>query len=84
MICPKCGSENVTVQIVTEHDLLDKKAGCLWWICVGWWWIPIKWIVFTLPALIVKILKPKKKALQNRHLSKCVCQNCGYMWDAQK
>lgn len=36
MKCPKCGFENVTVQVVTEQELKEKKHGALYWICVGW------------------------------------------------
>ena len=39
MKCPNCGSENVNVQLVTETQLKDKHHGCLWWLCVSWWWI---------------------------------------------
>ena len=44
MKCPKCGSENVTVQVVNETELKEKKHGFLWWLCVGWYWVPLKWI----------------------------------------
>ena len=40
--CPKCGSDQVTVNVVNEVELMDKKHGCLWLVCVGWWWVPIK------------------------------------------
>jgi transcription elongation factor Elf1 len=82
MKCPKCGSENVSVQMVTETQLVDKHHGIIWWICIGWWWIFIKWLVFTLPALIVKIFAPKKQKLKQKQKSVCVCQNCGYHWEA--
>ena len=77
MKCPKCGSENVTVQAVSETMLKEKHHGVFWWICVGWWWLPLKWIVFTLPALIVKIFAPKKYKTKTVHKSMAVCQNCG-------
>ena len=82
MQCPNCGSENVSVQMVTETQLVDKHHGIIWWICIGWWWIFIKWLVFTLPALIVKIFAPKKQKLKQKQKSVCVCQNCGYHWEA--
>lgn len=78
MICPKCGSHNVFVNRVNSFDLRDKHHGCLWWLCVGWWWIPFKWIFLTLPALIVKIFVPKKQRIVTNQQTVCVCQNCGY------
>lgn len=36
MICPKCGSENVNTQVVTDVKLKDKHHGVLWWFFVGW------------------------------------------------
>ena len=82
MYCPKCGSSNVNVQIVTQTQLKKKHHSVLWWLFVGWWWIPFKWIFFTLPALIVKIFAPKKQKLKQKNVSMCVCQNCGHTWNA--
>ena len=31
-----------------------KKQGCLWWLCIGWWWLPTKWICFSLPVFILR------------------------------
>ena len=80
MKCPKCGSENVTVQVVTETELKEKKHGFIWWLCVGWWWLPIKWLVFTLPALIVALFKPKKYKTETHSKKMAVCNNCGKSW----
>lgn len=82
MKCPKCGSENVSVQIVTDTKLVDKHHGIVWWLCVGWWWLFIKWFVFTLPALIFKIFGHKKQKVKTRQRKVCVCQNCGHNWNA--
>ena len=57
MICPKCGSQNVAIQVVNEVKLKNAHHGCLWWLIIGWWWIPIKWIFLTFPALLAKIFK---------------------------
>nr|DAM74513.1 MAG TPA: RNA polymerase-like protein [Caudoviricetes sp.] len=81
MKCPKCGSENVSVQVVTETELKEKKHGVIWWVCVGWWWIPIKWLVFTLPALIIAIFKPKKYKTKTHTKKMAVCNNCGKSWN---
>lgn len=81
MKCPKCGSENCSVQVVTETELKEKKHGLIWWLCVGWWWIPIKWLVFTLPALIIAIFKPKKYKTKTHTKKIAVCNSCGKSWN---
>ena len=81
MVCPKCGSENVNVQIVTETQLKKKHHNIIWWLFVGWYWVPFKWLFFTFPALIVKIFAPKRQKLTSTHKSVCVCQNCAYHWE---
>lgn len=82
MTCPKCGSQNVNVSVIDEMQLKDKHHGCLWWVCIGWWWLMVKWLVFTLPALIVAIFKPKKQKLVNKQKTMYACQNCGHTWKA--
>lgn len=82
MVCPKCGSENVNVQVIQETQLVDKHHGVIWWIFIGWWWLFFKWIFLTVPALIVKIFVPKKQKLKQKTRSVCVCQNCGNRWNA--
>lgn len=82
MKCPKCGSENVQVQVITEQQLLEKHHGLFWWLCIGWWWVPTKWLFLTIPALIVKIFAPKKTRIKTKKTTVCVCQNCAYRWNA--
>ena len=60
MVCPKCGSNSINVQMVSETQLLTKHRGIFWWICIGWWWLPVKWCCFTVLALIAKIFAPRK------------------------
>lgn len=82
MKCPKCGSENVTINVVSEAELKNKHHGCFWWICIGWWWVPVKWLFFTLPALIIAIFVPKRQKIVHHDKTVCVCQNCAHRWDA--
>ena len=82
MTCPKCGSNNVTVQMVSETELKTKHRSVIWWIFVGWWWLPIKWLCLTVPALIVKLFRPKRYKTKTTHKSMCVCQNCGHHWES--
>ena len=83
MVCPKCNSEDVNVQVVTETQLKRKYHGAIWWICLGWYWVPIKWLFFFFPALIVKIFAPKRQKLKAVHKGMAVCQNCSYVWEAK-
>lgn len=80
MTCPKCGSQNVSVQAVTVSKLVDRHHGCLWWLIVGWWWVPFKWIFFTGFALLFAIFGHKKQKLKSKTHSETVCQNCGNRW----
>ena len=81
MRCPKCGSENVSIQMVSETQLKRKYHGIFWWMFIGWWWLPVKWIFFFVPALIIKIFAPKKYKAKTVHKSMAVCQNCGKYWN---
>lgn len=83
MVCPRCGSQNVNVQMVTETQLKDKHHGVVWWLFVGWWWIPIKWLFFTLPALIIKIFSHKKQKMVTKQSTVCICQQCGNTWTVE-
>lgn len=84
MTCPKCGGQNVNVQMVTETQLKNKHHGVAWWLCIGWWWVFFKWLFFTLPALLIKIFSRKKQTVKTTHKSMCVCQDCGHHWEAQQ
>lgn len=80
MVCPKCGSTNVQVQLVQDISIKEKKHGFFWWIIIGWWWIPIKWLFFTFPALIIKLFGHRKVKVITKNYSMSLCQNCGYSW----
>lgn len=74
MICPKCGSESVEVQVFQENRASVARTktktktkqvghGCLWWLMIGWWWWIVElmlWVFAFVPMLISKILKKKK------------------------
>lgn len=81
MKCPKCGSENVNIQMVSESQLKTKHHGIIWWLCFGWYWVPFKWLVLTIPALILKLFGHKKQKIVTKHRQIAVCQNCGNNWN---
>ena len=79
MRCPKCKSENVNVQMVTESKLKVKHHSILWWT-YGWLIVLVKWMIFTIPALFLKIFGGKKYKLKQTKVKMGVCQNCGHSW----
>lgn len=72
--CPKCGSNNVTFQLVNEQ----KKRGCLASIIVFF----IKLILFIVSIIIwlISLLIPKSSKTKTKKYA--ICQNCGYSWRA--
>ena len=82
LCCPKCGSNHVNVQVVSESQLRNKHHGCIWWLVIGWWWLPVKWVFFTFPALIFKLFMPKRQKIVTQHFTMNVCQSCGHSWKA--
>jgi len=81
MKCSKCGSENVTVQVVTETELKQKKHGIIYWLLIGWWLKPILWFFLTLPMLIIAIFRPKKYKTKTHTKKVAVCNSCGKSWN---
>ena len=64
------------MQIKNKHHRIIQR------MFLGWYWVMFKWIVLTVPALIVKIFAPKEKKLTSEQKSMCVCQSCGNHWEA--
>lgn len=79
MKCPKCGSENVTVQMVTHTKIINHHHSVFWWIFIGWWWLFFKWLFLTVPALIAKLFF-RRKQLKQTDVKHAICQSCGYSW----
>ena len=91
MVCPKCHSENVTVEREdgvtiggSKTSITKKRHGLFYWIFIGWWF----WII-KLCALPFTIWFSKKKkvgeattasASYTTHKTIAVCQNCGHTW----
>lgn len=92
--CPRCGSRNITYHreeagnvglhqntVVIQEQ--SKSHGCLYWLCIGWWYKPIEWICF---GWIKTLFGGRKNGGVNFHAGKtlnhtvAVCQNCGNSW----
>lgn len=76
MICPKCGSNNVNIQIINEIKI--KKKGCLWGIIT--FFIKLILFLFNLLLWLISLLIPKKQKVKVKQTKICVCQNCGHSW----
>jgi uncharacterized membrane protein YccF (DUF307 family) len=75
MTCPKCKSENVTVQAVATTR--TKHHGIIWWVFAGWWmWIV--WLLAFVPMALIHLIAGKPVASETH--TEAVCQNCGYRW----
>lgn len=86
MQCPKCGSNNVNVQLINEQTLKNAHHSIFWWLFCSWWiwiWWIFKWVFLTLPALIGAFSKNKKQQIKNKTVSYGTCQTCGYHWKIQ-
>lgn len=75
--CPRCGSENVNAQVVSEEMHVEKgHHGFLYYMFVAWW----IWMVKLLLAPLRMFGKRDKVYTNTRHHTECVCQNCGHHW----
>lgn len=75
MKCARCGSQNVSVQAVSETKVKTKHRGCLGWSL----WILLALCTCGLILIIPALTNSKSKAKNKTH-SEAVCQNCGNRW----
>lgn len=84
--CPQCGGDNInyqreqssTIGAGVYHATVQKKHGCLWWLCIGWWAI---WIIWPI-NLVKKVINAGGgvNAAKVNNKTVAVCQHCGYSW----
>lgn len=84
MTCSKCGSENVSIQMVQDMKLKKKHHGIFYWLFFGWLIDMMLWIFLTIPMLIIKIFRGKKQKLVTKQRKMAICQNCGNQWQLAK
>lgn len=75
MKCPKCGSEYVTVQAVTETVTKTEHRGCLGWTM----WILLAICTCGLILIIPAVTNSRTKTKTKTH-TEAVCQSCGKRW----
>ena len=71
MTCPKCGSNNVTIQAIT--DTKTKHRGCFGWLL----WILLA--ICTIGLILIIPLITNTKVKSKTH-TEAICQNCGRRW----
>lgn len=94
MICPKCGSENVEVQVFqevkgskTKIKMKEKGHGCFYWLCFGWLIDLFSWMFFFFPRALLHIGRRKKYKGSEKttnstaYVSSYICKNCGHHWE---
>jgi DNA-directed RNA polymerase subunit M/transcription elongation factor TFIIS len=76
MICPKCGSEKVNIQMVqTGAKSSTKGKGCLF--TLGRWLL----IICTLGLWLLLGKKKAKTKTKFENQKVAICQNCGNTWN---
>lgn len=71
MFCPNCGSQNVSVQVLTD-SARTRKRGCLWGL------VRLVLIVCTCGLWLLIGRSASKTKMQNH--KEAICQNCGNSW----
>lgn len=75
MKCPKCGSENVNVQVVQISGKTSSRGnGCLW--SIGRWTL----ILFTCGLWLLVGKHKSTGTTKFKNETRAVCQSCGHTW----
>ena len=76
MTCPKCGSENVTSQAVSETTTKQKTKG------FGWIKSCLGFLLFSIPGILCGLCGMGKRKTKTKTTTKVIhiCQNCGHQW----
>lgn len=76
MRCPKCGSENVTSQVVTETTTKEKMKG------FGWIKSCLGFLLFNIPGILCGLCGMGKGKSKTKTTTRVIhiCQNCGRQW----
>lgn len=80
LVCKKCGSENINVQIVESFQIKRKGKTIWYWISFVWVIDLILWFVMPVVKIILKIFKRTHYSAKTKLEKNAVCQDCGYSW----
>jgi len=78
--CPKCLSDNIHIQIISEIKLKNQHHGLLYWLIIGWWLELLLWFFLTIPRLLIAVFGHKKQKITQKNHKEAICQNCGHSW----
>lgn len=71
MNCPKCSSENVNVQIVTDK-IKTSHTSFIRTLC--------RWFLILCTCGLWLLVPKRKENSKVKNSSMAVCQNCGHRW----
>jgi len=76
MRCPKCGSDNVVSQAITETTTKEKVKG------FGWFKSCLGFLLFNIPGILCGLCGMGKGKTKTSTKTKVIriCQNCGRQW----
>ena len=80
LVCPMCGSNNVSIQMISESRMAKKGRGLLYWLFIGWWLEIWLWTCFFFIRFLIWIFGSKRQKIVNDRSVVKVCQNCGKTW----
>lgn len=77
-VCPKCGSENVSIQLVKVSKKKNFLIRLILFIprLIIFFFSIFLWFIIKILSLFFPFLRSKKEVLRKF----AVCQNCGYSW----
>ncbi len=80
MKCPRCGSENVNVQMVSEQVVRTYDHSLFYKLFFGWWMWFFKFLLKLCFSMFTFFLPKKNKTTFTEHKTMAVCQKCGHTW----
>lgn len=78
--CPKCRSENITIEVTEVKE--KRRKGWAYWIFIGWWWEIISRSCSGLEASRECHLWQKNEG-RFHHALRRGHQNCGNRWNVK-
>ena len=83
LFCPKCGSTDISTQLLPIiFNNYKKRRGLGWWILIGWWWWIVDliiWLVVAIPIFIIRLSTKDENNTSNNSIA--VCNSCNHSWN---
>lgn len=85
--CPRCGGTNISFQREQDGTVggslfgpTSVNRGCFYWLFIGWWWRPIRFICYGWFLDLFKFFGFGLNASVSKNKTVAVCQICGNAW----